>query len=445
MNAMELERFLPTQSTTSAASNDEQQRWPELPEDIENRALTVNECLQILSISNRARHRTTSEGGGAEEEAQRAKEERDYEKLIKCQYRKLCLKYHPDKCAREREREAAKAFTAITAAYHTLTTQNFNQKLWMRQFRIPPMQSIEDVLKIALTPGADMDEVERMMQIRGEYRPHERFGIDYNVRWESGSKKDVSSFTDGGMFREREMNEYADTRAISEGFEGMKVGADVQARPWETVGGVGYDDSRAHHKRKFSERQMLNNFSSSSLNVEHFKPLSREAKVEAERLNDLALEEYEKCRYDDAMIIFDAIIEKLMPETVAYRNNRASCALKLIARLENCSINTSSNETEKYRREELIRKTIMDCTKALEIDSNSNEKAKVRLGEAYVKSGDLFENTKDLLKAKKMFDEVLSNNPNNKRAKNGLKDCLLSLELCSDYGSEDEDDDKMMN
>jgi hypothetical protein len=48
------------------------------------------------------------------------------------------------------------------------------------------------------------------------------------------------------------------------------------------------------------------------------------------------------------------------------------------------------------------------------------------------------------LRAKKWFTEVLSMNPNNKRAKDGLKDCLLSLELIDEYDSDREYDVEMM-
>jgi len=39
---------------------------------------------------------------------------------------------------------------------------------------------------------------------------------------------------------------------------------------------------------------------------------------------------------------------------------------------------------------------------------------------------------------------VLETNPNNKRAKDGLKDCLLSLELIDEYESDREYDVDMM-
>ena len=72
------------------------------------------------------------------------------------------------------------------------------------------------------------------MRARGEYRPHRNFGIDYNVRWESGEKPDP----EGGLFRETAMNEYSDLRMLSDGFDSMRVGEDREKRPWEVVGGL---------------------------------------------------------------------------------------------------------------------------------------------------------------------------------------------------------------
>ena len=44
---------------------------------------------------------------------------------VKSAYRKLCLKWHPDK-NRDNEAAASARFTRITAAYHTITTNNFD-------------------------------------------------------------------------------------------------------------------------------------------------------------------------------------------------------------------------------------------------------------------------------------------------------------------------------
>lgn len=92
-------------------------------------AITVDEAYAFL---------------GVEEE-----ERGDLEKL-KARFRKACLKYHPDK-NRGREKEAAEVFQAAHAAYHFLTTNNFDYKRWAASFTIPPLQSMEEVLLMALS------------------------------------------------------------------------------------------------------------------------------------------------------------------------------------------------------------------------------------------------------------------------------------------------------
>mmetsp|Transcript_9123 Transcript_9123/g.33461 ORF Transcript_9123/g.33461 Transcript_9123/m.33461 type:complete len:116 (+) Transcript_9123:46-393(+) len=54
---------------------------------------------------------------------------RDLE-VTKSAYRRLCMKWHPDK-NRDNEEMAATVFKRITAAYHTLTTNNFDYERWL--------------------------------------------------------------------------------------------------------------------------------------------------------------------------------------------------------------------------------------------------------------------------------------------------------------------------
>merc|ERR550514_599505 len=46
---------------------------------------------------------------------------------VKMRFRKMSLKWHPDKNMR-RQKEAAEVSTAVHAAYHFLTTNNFDYK-----------------------------------------------------------------------------------------------------------------------------------------------------------------------------------------------------------------------------------------------------------------------------------------------------------------------------
>ena len=99
---------------------------------------------------------------------------------VKMAYRKLCLRWHPDKNPPEKEKEAKQRFTRITAAYHTITTNNFDYQRWARSYEIPPMQTLEDVLKMALS-GRDPFEIEAMLRARGDYR-RRTTSVDVNVR-----------------------------------------------------------------------------------------------------------------------------------------------------------------------------------------------------------------------------------------------------------------------
>lgn len=85
--------------------------------------MTVDEAYEFLEISN---------------------EERGDLEVLKRRFRKLSLKYHPDK-NRGREAAAARSFQAVHAAYHFLTTMNFDYKKWKQSFKVPPLQSLEEV------------------------------------------------------------------------------------------------------------------------------------------------------------------------------------------------------------------------------------------------------------------------------------------------------------
>ena len=142
-------------------------------------------------------------------------------------FRKMSLKWHPDKNIKRAE-AAAEIFKAVHAAYHFLTTNNFDYKRWAESFQIPPMQTLEDVLLMALK-GADPYQVhapltpfrtfapprtrtphphishpyshgsvppltltwqlEILMRKRGDYRPHAEFGINLSIPWNAGSKE----------------------------------------------------------------------------------------------------------------------------------------------------------------------------------------------------------------------------------------------------------------
>ena len=68
---------------------------------------------------------------------------------VKARFRKMSLKYHPDKNI-GREEAAAEVFHFVHAAYHTLTTNNFDYERWAQAFTVPPLQTLEEVLMLAL-------------------------------------------------------------------------------------------------------------------------------------------------------------------------------------------------------------------------------------------------------------------------------------------------------
>lgn len=115
---------------------------------------------------------------------------------LKMRFRKMSLKWHPDKNIRRPE-AAAEVFKAVNAAYHTLTTNNFDYQRWAESFVIPPMQSLEDVLLMAFK-GADPYQIELLLKRRGDYRPHQDFGINLSIPWNAGGKEDPSFHVHSG-------------------------------------------------------------------------------------------------------------------------------------------------------------------------------------------------------------------------------------------------------
>ena len=87
-----------------------QEPLPEVPKG----PLTVSEAYAFLGVP----------------EADRGQLEK-----VKARFRKLSLKYHPDKNL-GREEAAAEVFQAVHAAYHTLTTNNFDYERWAQAFTV---------------------------------------------------------------------------------------------------------------------------------------------------------------------------------------------------------------------------------------------------------------------------------------------------------------------
>ena len=128
----------------------------------------------------------------------------------------------------QREREAADIFQAANAAYHFLTTNNFDYKRWKESFTVPPMQSLDEVLMMALS-GEDPYNVEILLKKRGEYRPHRDFGVNLSIPWNAGHADDPSYDVGAGSV-------YTTTKALEDGAGG------ADGSPKELGSTAGADD-----------------------------------------------------------------------------------------------------------------------------------------------------------------------------------------------------------
>jgi len=343
------------------------------------------------------------------------KEDRGNLEKVKMRFRKMSLKWHPDKNMR-RQKEAADIFTAVHAAYHFLTTNNFDYNRWAENFQIPPMQSLEDVLVMALK-GADPYQIELLLKKRGDYRPHQEFGINLSIPWNAGTKEapsyhvhsgSVYTTTQGIEDRTRqelgfngEVNEGAivtttagmDTQDLLEKFgKNAQVGAD-QSRPWEMVGGVGFDKPKKVREPLYippTQRLDLNSASPEALTV-------------AEEFNDRAVKAFKEKNWQ---LCYDLASEsiRLNPRKKEYLGNRAASGLKLKAK--------------RY-----LRQAAEDSVNAYEMDPHYI-KAYLRAAEAH-----LALNERATVKlAVQELQEALKRDEDNQKIKALLKDAQLTWE-----------------
>ena len=183
-------RSVEDEDAEEAAAAKKREPLPALPGT--NGVMTVDEAYDFLGV---------------------AREDRGNLEKLKARFRKMCLKWHPDK-NRGREKEAASVFEATTAAYHFLTTNNFDYKRWKQSFTIPPMQSLDEVLLMALS-GEDPYNIEQLLRKRGEYRPHKDFGINLSIPWNAGAADDPSYDVGAG-------SQYTTTKGLENGPSGSE-------------------------------------------------------------------------------------------------------------------------------------------------------------------------------------------------------------------------------
>lgn len=327
------------------------------------------------------------------------------ERAIRSAYRRLCLVWHPDKRPEEVE-VAKKRFMEITCAYHALTTANFDQERWAATYSIPPLQRLEDVLALALS-GADPFEIEAMLRARGEYRPHVNFGVDVHVPWEAGERPEATF--DGGPAA------YTKTRALGDGstanelremelaWAAGKVAGASEDRPWERVGGVGFDDRNSVKKTLGWKRSSL--------------PERADTNASAEELNDAGMAHYSKKKYADALACYRAAARK-EPEKIAYRGNVAAAGLAYAGEL-------TDGSPEKIEALEIV---IDACDAAISLD-DTYVRAYVRIGKALLALGDAREDVSQLRRAQTMLNKALELDASSSAAKATLKDVEISLQL----------------
>tara|TARA_B100000524_G_scaffold334520_2_gene223139 strand:+ start:167 stop:1144 length:978 start_codon:yes stop_codon:yes gene_type:complete len=319
-----------------------------------------------------------------------------------------------------RQEAAAEVFKAVNAAYHTLTTNNFDYDRWAESFVIPPMQSLEDVLILALK-GADPYQVELLLKRRGDYRPHQEFGVNLSIPWSAGTKDDPSwDVRTGSVYsKTRELEDrtraelgYAgadaggsalvmrrpETSELLEQFgEKAQVGADSEARPWETIGGVGFG-AAAPPKPKVSAPRYERPQGRADLDEN-----SADAKSVAEDFNDKAVKAFKDKQWE---LCYDLSSEaiRLNPCKTAYLGNRAAAALKLRTRRH-------------------LRQAAEDSVLAYELDPTYT-KAYVRAAQAHLELGE----RATVQLAVQEYKSALEREPENSKYKQALKDAQLTWE-----------------
>jgi len=347
--------------------------------------------------------------------------------VIKRAYRAACLRWHPDKNPRDVEK-AQRMFTTITAAYHALTTANFDYARWRRTYVIPPLQSLEDVLTMALS-GCDPMEIEATLRARGEFRPHAAFGVDVHVPWCAGERAEAS-------YDVRE-SAYTTTRAIGGGGGGggedvtrglvtlsgtevvnrradrdAIVGASA-ARPWERVGGVGFDDDCVIDRARASTGV------GAFVGRPDLDATSSDASTAAEALNDAGVKAFNAQDYDTAYK-YHAEAVRLAPRTVAYLGNQAAAALKV------------GGQGDTRRRRDALTLAVEASVAATAID-DKYVRGYVRGAKALLILGDYGDgDVKALRRAREMLQKALNVDPTHSGATSTLKDVNISLQLFDD-------------
>jgi len=346
--------------------------------------------------------------------------------VVKSAYRRLCLRWHPDKNPAAEEAACRAKFTRVTAAYHTITTSNFDYARWARSYAIPPMQTLEDVLQMALG-GRDPFEIEAVLRARGDYRPDARFGVDVHVPWSAGTRHDPTAFDDhagAGYRTTREiagrgvpsdaasaLTTVAPPPAFDIGMSSDRIAGASSDRPWERVGGVGFGSDPA----KNAAAKNVDSSDVSELLRPDLDASSDASTVDAaaDALNDAGLKAFAASECRRAMAIYDECL-RLRPDVVAYLGNRAAVGLKLGTR-------------------SALLGAAKDCERATTLDP-AYARGFLRMGKALAKLGDDGErgDVETLKRAVAAFERCAELDPGNEAAAAGAKDAAMSLQIYED-------------
>jgi len=243
------------------------------------------------------------------------------------------------------------------------------------------MQSLNDVLKLAMS-GADPSEIDAMLRKRGDYRPHQDFGVNLQVPWSAGSREDPSYDVPVG-------SAYANTREIGCGSTRAELG-------WQGGGGKG----------------ALSDSSGALCASSRTSPATEIS--DAEEANDLGTTAFKEKNWPLASEYFSRAIELAGNDPKAvYFGNRATAALKMGNGLQ----------------------AVVDGGQATQVDPDY-AKGYVRAGQGYLLQGD----RSSIQAALSQFTEALQLDPTNKQAKKGSQEAKEALRRI-DYPSSSDDED----
>lgn len=354
---------------------------------------------------------------------------------IKGAYRKMAIKHHPDKSPPEKREDASRRFKRVAAAYHTLTTNNFDYERWSNAFVIPPLQTLADVMELALK-GKDPDEIDAMLRARGDYRPHRDFGVNLSIPWSAGSRDAPSWEVPSGAA-------YSNTRDIEWVSASQKARAELEYRPKryflksnptvriESLVGIAADKrhlwgddeadddddsaaaAEAQAQRDATAKDMKDAMNSLGLSGKERvvgggsgggndvpEDLCPEMSAgddgaldAAERMNDKGIDAFSAKQFRRAIAYYDEAIRLCGdPPKLAYYGNRCACHLKL-----------SNAEA-----------ALEDAMMTTRIDDNY-AKGFARAGKALGMQG-------EWIRAKSLFQRAIELDSGNKMAASGLKE-----------------------